>query len=373
MFTNKKVLVLATTDNMIWQFLIPHIQEMQKAGNVVECACNKSGFWFDELKEKYGFTMHEIHSARNPVSPKNIKAYKELKKLVKQNGYNLIYCQQPVGGLFGRLLAKKFKIPCIYTAHGFHFFKGAPLKNNLIFKPVEKYLAKYTDILITINEEDYQAAKKMKAKKVFKIHGIGFDENKYEPLTQTKEEIKKEFNVENKFVVVTVAECIPRKNYDTMLNTIQKFKGENLHWFIVGTGKQKDEIQKRIQDMQMEDQITMLGYRKDINKILTMADCFFLPSLQEGLTLAIIEAMRFGLPVITSNVRGNRDLIEHEKGGFVFTYNDKIHFEQAIRRLMLNEKERVDFGKYNVKQSEKYILKNIMKEFDEIYDEFQIR
>lgn len=369
MFTNKKVLVLATTDNMIWQFLIPHIQDMQKAGNVVECACNKSGFWFDELKEKYGFTMHEIHSARNPVSPKNIKAYKELKQLVKQNGYNLIYCQQPVGGLFGRLLAKKFKIPCIYTAHGFHFFKGAPLKNNLIFKPVEKYLAKYTDILITINEEDYQAAKKMKAKKVFKIHGIGFDENKYEPLTQTKEEIKKEFNVENKFVVVTVAECIPRKNYDTMLNTIQKFKGENLHWFIVGTGKQKDEIQKRIQHMQMESQITMLGYRKDINKILTMADCFFLASLQEGLTLAIIEAMRFGLPVITSNVRGNRDLIEHEKGGFVCSAKDDVSFAKALQTLMQNSNLCAEFGAYNIQQSKKYMLENINKELNEIYKE----
>lgn len=369
MFTNKKVLVLATTDNMIWQFLIPHIQEMQKAGNVVECACNKSGFWFDELKEKYGFTMHEIHSARNPVSPKNIKAYKELKKLVKENGYNLIYCQQPVGGLFGRLLAKKFKIPCIYTAHGFHFFKGAPLKNNLIFKPVEKYLAKYTDILITINEEDYQAAKKMKAKKVFKIHGIGFDENKYEPLTQTKEEIKKEFNVENKFVVVTVAECIPRKNYDTMLNTIQKFKGENLHWFIVGTGKQKDEIQKRIQHMQMESQITMLGYRKDINKILTMADCFFLASLQEGLTLAIIEAMRFGLPVITSNVRGNRDLIENEKGGFVCPAKDDVSFAEALQTLMQNSSLCAEFGTYNKQQSKQYMLENISKELNEIYKE----
>lgn len=368
MLKNKKILVITTTDNMIWQFLIPHIQELQKSGNVVECACNKSGFWFDELKDKYGFTMHEIESARNPISTKNIKGYNQLKKLTKEKKYDLIYCQQPVGGLFGRLLGKKFKIPVIYTAHGFHFYKGAPLKNNLIFKPVEKYLSKYTDQLITINEEDYEAAKKFKARQVYKIHGIGFDESKYENLNLDREEIRKQFKTNDDFVVLTVAEFIPRKNYDTMFKTIEKFRGDNLQWFIAGTGEQKEEFEQRIKELDMEKQIHILGYRKDINKLLTMADCFFLPSFQEGLTLSIIEAMNYGLPVITSTVRGNQDLIEHEKGGYTYPAKDYENFRKAIKSLMEDKKKCKEYGKYNKQNSKQYSMENVKRELNEIYE-----
>ena len=147
-------------------------------GNEVQCVCARTGFWFDELQDKYGLKMHEIAFKRSPVNFANIKGFKKLVQIQKQENFDLVYCQQPVGGLMGRLIGKKFKIPVIYTAHGFHFFKGCPLKNKIIFNTVEKFLSKYTDVLITINEEDYQAALKMKAKKVFKINGIGIDKDK---------------------------------------------------------------------------------------------------------------------------------------------------------------------------------------------------
>ena len=156
--TNKKIMVIATTDNMIWQFLIPHIKHMQGLGNTIECVCAKTGFYFDEWKEKHGFTMHEIDFARNPFTLKNIKGYKQLCKLQEERKFDVVYCQQPVGGLMGRLFGKKFKLSVIYTAHGFHFFKGCSIVNKLIYKPVEKYLAKYTDVLITINDEDYEVS-----------------------------------------------------------------------------------------------------------------------------------------------------------------------------------------------------------------------
>ena len=189
MFTNKKIMMLSTTDNMIWQFLLPHIKYLQEQGNVVEVVCAKTGFWFDELKEKYNLKVHEMPFERNPLKLSNLKAYKKLKDLHQKEKYDLIYCQQPVGGLMGRLIGKKFKVPVIYTAHGFHFFKGCSLVKKLVYKPVEKWLSKYTNLLITINDEDYESAKKMKAKQVFKINGIGMDFNKYEKLSESKEEI----------------------------------------------------------------------------------------------------------------------------------------------------------------------------------------
>ena len=220
---NKKVLLLTTTDNMIWQFLIPHARYMQEQGAIVECACAKTGFWFDELV-KMGFIVHEIPLTRSPFSIKNLKGYKLLKKIVKENNINMIHCHQPVGGVMGRLVAKKFKLPCIYTAHGFHFFKGAPLKNRLIFKTVEKYCSKFTTALITMNNEDFENASKMKAKKVYQINGIGLDLSKYKKIESfDKASFKTELGIQkDEFVIVTVAEFIKRKNYNTMLETIKE-------------------------------------------------------------------------------------------------------------------------------------------------------
>ena len=369
MIENKKIMMVATTDNMIWQFLLPHIKHLQDLGNKVECVCDKTGFWFDELQDKYGLKMHQISFARNPLSLKNLKGYKELKKLQKQEKYDLVYCQQPVGGLMGRLIAKKFKLPCIYTAHGFHFFKGNSKIKNFIFRNVEKYLSKYTDILVTINEEDYQAALSFKAKKVYKISGIGFDGNKY-PETKTRSEIRKELGLKDEFVLLTVAEFIKRKNYDTMLRTIAELKEENIKFLVCGTGRDKEEIEKLIKDLKIENKVSLLGYRKDINNVMTAADAFFLASHQEGLTLSIIEALNFGLPVITSNVRGNQDLVEDAQGGIVCSENDYKTFAQKIK-ILLNDKDmQKSMSKINKENAKQYSISNVKKELEEIYKEF---
>lgn len=370
MFTNKKIMMLATTDNMIWQFLLPHIKHLQENGNVVEIVCAKTGFWFDELKEKYNLEVHEINFARNPLKLSNFKAYKKLKQLQKEKQFDLIYCQQPVGGLMGRLIAKKFKIPCIYTAHGFHFFKGCSIVNKLVYKTVEKWLSKYTDILITINDEDFEAAKKMKAKKVFKINGIGMDFNKYEPLKESKVQIRETLNLTNDdFVIVTVAEFIKRKNYDTMLKTVKELKnrGQNVKFLICGRGKEENDIKAKIKELDIEEEVMILGFRKDINRILTASDVFILASFQEGLTLSVIEAMSYGLPCVVSNVRGNRDLIVDSKGGFVVETANENEFADKIVALIQNENVRKDFSDFNKQESRKYSIASVKTQLEEIY------
>ena len=368
MLQNKKILVVATTDNMISQFLIPHIEYLKSQGNVVECACNKTGFWFDELQEKHNIKCHQIGFARNPLKPANMKAYKALKALQKAEGYEVVYCQQPVGGVMGRMLAKKFKLPCIYTAHGFHFFEGNSALKNLIYKTIEKHFSKYTDALITINEEDYQAALKFKAKSVYKINGIGFSAKKYES-DVSRAEMRKSLGLDKEFVILTVAEFIERKNYDTMLRTIAELKDENVKYLICGTGKDKEVIEKLIVELGIEDKVQLLGYRKDINNIMKASDAFFLASHQEGLTLSIIEALSYSLPVITSNVRGNRDLIEDGVNGFVCEQNDYRAFAEKVK-VLLNDKELCKkIAAENAKKSKIYNVENVLKQLEEVYKE----
>ena len=365
---NKKILLVATTDNMIWQFLVPHIKHLEQLGNNVECACAKTGFWFDELVSM-GIVMHQIDFTRNPISVKNVKGFKELVNLQKSQQYNLIYCQQPVGGVMGRKLAKKFKLPVIYTAHGFHFFKGNNPLKNLIFKTIEKYYATNTTALITMNEEDYNACKNWKAKKKYKINGIGFDNNKYSKDELNKAEFKKKLHLGNEFIIVTVAEFIKRKNYDTMLRTISNLKEENIKYLICGRGQEEDNIKALIKELGIENKVLLLGYRKDIDKIMQISNIFLLASHQEGLTLSVIEALNFGLPCVVSNVRGNCDLIENGKGGYVCNENDAVEFSNKIKILIDNKKLCEDMGKFNKELAKKYSIENVKIELKKIYKE----
>lgn len=365
-------MVITTTDNMIWQFLIPHIHHLQELGNEVQCVCSKTGFWFDELKDKYGFKMHEIDFKRSPVNLANIKGYKKLKEIQKQEKFDLIYSQQPVGGLMGRLIGKKFKIPVIYTAHGFHFFKGCPLKNKLIFKPVEKYLSKYTDILITINEEDYQAALKMKAKKVFKINGIGIDETKIKTEEFDKREFKKSLGLnEDDYVILTVSEMNWNKNYIAMLDTMKLLveKDSKIKFVSCGTGVWKEKILAYAKELGIEENCLFLGYRKDISKIMQITDLFFHASHREGLTLSVMEAMSFGLPCVVSNVRGNRDLVVDGKGGFIAEPMDSETFADRILKIKQNPNLRKNMSEFNKMESKKYTVDFVKKQLASIYEE----
>jgi glycosyltransferase involved in cell wall biosynthesis len=365
MISNKKIMMIATTDNMIWQFLIPHIKHLQSFGNTVECVCAKTGFWFDELKDKFGFTMHEIDFARSPFKLQNFKAYKKLKELQKQQRFDLVYCQQPVGGLMGRLIGKKFKLPVIYVAHGFHFLKGNSALKNFVFKTIEKKLAKSTDVLITINEEDYQASKEWKAKYKFKIAGIGFDNNKYDNAHFDKEQFKKSLGLKDEFVVLTVAEFIKRKNYETSLKTIAELKQQNIKYLICGRGVLEEEIKQQIKDLGIEDKVVILGYRKDINKIMQISDAFLLPSYQEGLCLSIIEALNFGLPIVTSNVRGCKDLVDGN--GFVGEKNDYGYYANAIRQLIDDKDLYNSMSDKSKLMAPEYSIENVKKELEDIY------
>ena len=372
MITNKKILMISTTDNMIWQFLLPHIRHLQDLGNTVECVCARTGFWFDELKDSHNLVMHEIDFGRNPIKLKNFKGYKQLKKLQEEKRFDLVYCQQPVGGMMGRLLGKKFKIPVIYTAHGFHFFKGCPLVNKVVYKTVEKWLSKYTDILITINEEDYQSALKMKAKKVFKINGIGIDDKKIKFEYFDKIAFRKEIGLnENDKVILTVSEINENKNYITMLQTIKQLveQDKTIKFVSCGTGVWKDKIHNYAKELGIEENVIFLGYRKDIGKIMQVSDIFFHASFREGLTLSVMEAMSFGLPCVVSNVRGNRDLIVDGKGGFVCEPTDAQNFAVKLEFLLKNAEDYKLMSEFNKKESEKYTVKFVIKQLEEIYKE----
>lgn len=361
----KKILVVCTTDSMIWNFLVPHIQALQAKGYEVECACSITGDYFKNLKEIYGLKMHAFGFERSPYNLKNIKAYRALNDFVKKNKFDIIFCHEPMGGVMGRLVGHKNGCKVIYMAHGFHFHKGAPKKNWLIYYTAEKTLALKTDVIITINHEDYRLAKKnFKVKKVYYVPGVGIDLRKFGSHNVDKEAKRKEIGIPSGATwLLTVGELIPRKNHRVLIDAVKDIPGVFLT--IVGDGELTEETQKYIDDNQLGQKVKLLGYRTDIDELNEASDVFVFPSLQEGLPVALMEAMACGKPIACSNIRGNSDLI-NEKGGVLFDPHSVKDCKNAIEKVLCGDKE--SMGIHNAIAIKKYSLESVEPRLQQIID-----
>ena len=363
---NKKVLVLCTTDSMIWNFLVPHIINLQENGYIVECVCSKTGDYFTWLQEKYGFIMHCVQFERNPFRIANIKAYFNLKRIVKKEGYNIIFCHEPVGGAMGRIVGFRLRSKVIYMAHGFHFYNGAP-KSSRIYYYVEKTLSRFTDVLITINQEDYEASKKFHSKKIVKVNGIGINTKQfaYKPYRRY---IRDELCLDDETIILlSVGELIRRKNHMSMILAME-FLPAKYHYVIVGDGELDERIKEVIHEKGLSERVHLLGYRKDVSAICNSSDVFIMPSYQEGISVAMMEAMACCLPVVASRIRGNTDLLDDGKGGFLVGVENSEEYANAIKQIDARRLYRT-FGEYNREKLKNFDLDYVCEQIEDIFKE----
>lgn len=365
---NKKVLFTATVvKTHINVFHLPYLKLFKEQGYEVHVAA-KNDFVNEPCIIPYCDKFYDINFARFPFSKANIKAYKQLKKIIKENNYNIIHCHTPVAGVLTRLAARNSKdTTVIYTAHGFHFFKGAPLLNWLIYYPVERFCARFTDKLITINKEDYERAQHFKLRKngkVYYVSGVGIDIEKIRNTKVDVQQKKKELGIpENLPVLLSIGELIKRKNHETVLIALSKLKSYDFVYLICGRGILAEYLQEQVKQLGLTDKVKFLGFRKDIAELCKTADLFIFPSYQEGLPVALMEAMAAELPAIASNVRGNRDLISKAN---LFEPDDVDALLKLIEE-QLNNFENNKCSKVEYKNLEQYSLKNVLKQMAEIY------
>ena len=364
----KKVLFTATVvKTHINVFHLPYLKWFKKRGYEVHVAA-KNDFINEPCIIPNCDKYYDVKFARFPFSKTNIKAYKQLKKLIQENNYDIIHCHTPVAGVLTRLAARKNKdTTVIYTAHGFHFFKGAPLLNWLIYYPVERFCARFTDKLITINKEDYERAKQFKLRKngkVYYVPGVGIDLDKIENIKVDIKKKKTELGIqENIPVLLSVGELNKNKNHEIVLQALSGLEDKKFIYLICGRGVLKEYLERKIQELHLENKAKLLGYRSDVIKILKTADLFIFPSKREGLPVSVIEAMAAGLLVIASNVRGNRDLIDKEK---MFEPNDVAALTNLIKK-QLEAIENKKLKKVTYTNLEQYSLTNVLKQMVKIY------
>ena len=364
----QKVLFTATVvKTHINVFHLPYLKWLKEQGYEVHVAA-KNDFINEPCIIPNCDKYYDVKFARFPFSKTNIKAYKQLKKLIQENNYDIIHCHTPVAGVLTRLAARRNKnTTVIYTAHGFHFLKGAPLLNWLIYYPVERFCARYTDKLITINKEDYERAKRFKLRKngkVYYVPGVGINLEKIQNLKVNVKQKKKELGISKNIpILLSVGELNKNKNHETVLQALSKLKDKNFIYLICGRGVLKEYLERKIQELHLENKAKLLGYRSDVIKILKTADLFIFPSKREGLPVSVIEAMAAELPVIASNVRGNRDLIAKEN---LFEPEDIAALTNLIKERFeaIQNKELKKVAYANLEQ---YSLKNVLKQMTEIY------
>lgn len=373
----KKVLLVATMQSHIAQFHKPLINMLKEDGYIVDIAAKNNLDTKNGLRIENVDNVYNINFSRSPTNRNNIEAYKRLKNLMLKNNYDIIHCNTPMGGVITRLIKKNnnnIKAKIIYTAHGFHFYKGSPLINWLIYYPIEKYLSKYTDVLITINEEDYNIAKrKFRNTCVERIHSTGIDINKFqmEILAKEKEKMQKELRInEKEIVILNIGELNKNKNQIMQLKAMKKLVNEghnNIKLFICGNGPLKEDYEKFIQKNKLEKNIFLLGYRTDINKLLQIADCVVSTSLREGLPINILEAMASETPIIATKNRGHNELIENEKNGYLV--DKKNVKELAEKFLKIKQIHDVDSIKeYQKVKVQTYSKENVKEELEKIYN-----
>ncbi len=361
----KKILV-TSTDMMMMQFLVPHIQYLREQGYDVEVACSEVGNRFAEVQSVLGEEKtHKVRLQRNPLKPSNLKGLSDLKKIINDGNYDLIWTNEPVMGVMTRLAAKKARkqgTKVLYMVHGFHFFKGAPKLNWCIYYPIEKMMASHTDMIITVNQEDYQRAKKFKVKAVKYIHGIGINTERLQSTAERKD-LREELDLDkNTVILLSVGELNKNKNQDTALRAFAKIDDVSLHYVLCGKGKKLGDLKKLAIKLGVDKRTHFLGYRKDVVDICFQSNIFIMPSKREGLPVASLEAMYCGLPLLTSNIRGLVDIMENGVSGYMHRYDDIVGFSQSIMQLKDNTDLCKAMGGNNMQTVKSYCLNSTKEE-----------
>jgi glycosyltransferase involved in cell wall biosynthesis len=368
----KRILIISTVGKQFWLFEQGNIEILSQLGYEVHGAAN---FLDDNDKSSYlKLVKHHICFERSPYSMQNIKAYKQLVKLLRDYQFTAIHCHSPMGGVIGRIAARRHGIDkIIYTAHGFHFYKGAPVINWLLYYPVEKWLSSYTNLLITLNLEDYNRAKKFQAQKIIQTPGVGFQNKSIDDMkiAITKAKIRCALGIpSDAFVLISVGELNNNKNHGIVIDSVHELTGKNLHYIICGDGHLLNKLRKMIDKYQLSHNIHLVGYQDNVWEYCLAADLFVFPSKREGLPVSLMEAMALRLPVVCSNIRGNIDLIQDGIGGILVEPEDVKQFTSAITYMIDHPEFCRSAGDENYWKSKQYTLENVKKVMRTVYGEF---
>ena len=362
-----------TTVGVTMGFFRSFIANLLEAGHTVDIACNETESPVHACYREWGCRVFPLSCTRSPLSGGNLTAVSEIRELVRRERYDIVHCHSPIAAACTRIACRGLRrqgVRVIYTAHGFHFYQGAPLKNWLVFYPVEKLCARWTDALITINHEDYTLAqRKMHAKRVEYVPGVGLDVEKFAHVTFDRAAKRRELGVpEDAFLLLSVGELNENKNHETVIRALAQLPN-TIHYVIAGEGPLRSRLLSTAKEAGAETRVHLLGYRTDVAELDHAADAYVLPSFRKGLNVSLMEAMAAGLPCIASDIRGNRELVRDGETGFLCPPGDAAHFAAGLRRLVEDASLRSRFGACGMEHIKQFSKERVEAQLLEIYKE----
>lgn len=369
----KRVLFVATVvKTHIMTFHIPFLKMFKEMGWETTVVAKNDYDNPSDCQIPYCDHYIDLPFVRQPFHFDNLKCYEKLKKIIDEGEYTIIHCHTPVGGVLGRLAARQARkkgTRVMYTAHGFHFYKGAPLKNWLFYYPAEKICERFSDAIITINKEDFALAKQRFSKaRIFYLPGVGIDVEKFSQENGCDIDLRNIYQItQEEKIVFSVGELNENKNQKVIVKSLTAEGMDNVHYLIAGNGENREWLEKYAAELGVNNRVHFLGYRRDIENLLKNADVFVFPSYREGLPVSLMEAMASGIPMVASKVRGNVDLIEDGVNGFLCDPDDAEDFAKKIT-LLLNDSQTTErFCEENKERIKKFEQKAIVEEIRKIY------
>ena len=372
-------MLITASDAMTFQFLLNHALNLASKGWHVDVASFAASRYegqnyFERICTALpsDSRFFRLSSDRSPLCPRNFKGLKELKKIVADGNYDIVWTNEPVNGVLTRLAcrkARKHGTKVMYVAHGFHFYKGAPIMNRILFYPAEKLMSYSTDLLVTINRDDFETArKKLKAARTEYIHGIGFDEKRFSSETGNRDAVRKELGVpKDAFMLLSVGELNENKNHRVVVEALSKLKEKDIYYVVCGSGETGETLLRIARSGGFEDRVILPGFREDIAAVCNAADVYCFPSLREGLGVSLLEAMSVGLPAVCSDVRGIWDLISSD-GGRRCDPTDPEAFARAIEELYSNRDLCLALGRRNKAFVSEFGFENVKKEIERLVE-----
>ncbi|GAB4268955.1 MAG: glycosyltransferase family 4 protein [Candidatus Rifleibacteriota bacterium] len=372
---SKKILFVATINRHFVCFHLPFFRELKKEGYEIHIAAKDDGYEVPFVDRCYSLPIE-----RSPIAPGNFRACTQLENIIAAENYSLISCHTPVGGVIARIAARKSRIRnktrLVYIAHGFHFFRNAPLINWLLYFPIEYFLARYADAVVTINSEDFNFAGKLSCfrNKLHFINGIGLNSERFDPdmgLEKSLLRRKFEFSTED-FVLICIGDFTRDKNQEFIVDNMPELVQiiPELRIVFLGEGHTLEYIRQKAERTNIADKIWFAGQRHDVPEMIAMADVGVSASLREGLPVSALEIMQMEKPLVAPDIRGYRDIIKSGKNGILFPPGDRKTFISNISALYRDEKLRREIGAAAKESLDKFKLNNILPNLMNIYQKY---
>lgn len=370
------LLQVATVPAFLQAFLLPYARHFQARGWRVD-AMARGVSQVPECRAAFD-RVFDVSWSRNPLDPRNfLRAAGQVRQIVRQGDYDIVHVHTPVAAFVTRYAVgrvRKNRRPLlIYTAHGFHFYRGSPPLQYALFLALEKLAARWTDYLVVMNREDSDAVRRyslVPPERMCYMPGIGVDLQQYTSAVVSPGEIQQMRSALGltpaDTLFVLVAEFIPNKRHADALHALAQLNNPSVHLALAGEGPLMEAIRALVQRLNLTQRVHFLGFRRDIPIVVRAARATLLLSQREGLPRSVMESLSLGVPVIGTDIRGIRDLLA-EGGGLLVPVGHIAELAKAMTRLIASPEDAHQMGAQGQAQMAAYDLPHILGLHEALY------